>query len=1302
MEPKATKPPRPSADEVMVREALWQARHGRQAESVGSHKRLVASARRVEDRRASVPKVIYPEELPVSARAAELVELIKAHPVIVIAGETGSGKTTQLPKICLEAGFGVRGMIGCTQPRRVAALSVSRRIAEELGVEWGREVGAKIRFTDRTGPQTLVKMLTDGMLLSEIQGDPLLSDYEVIIVDEAHERSLNIDFLLGYLVQLRQKRPDLRILITSATIDTASFSKAFGGAPIVEVTGRTYPVDVVYAPVDEMLEDLGEISYTEAAARAVEEVVIEKEPGDILVFLPSERDIRECRDLLDDRIGSQAELIMLFGRLSSAEQERIFKPIQRRKIILSTNIAETSLTIPGIRTVVDTGLARISRYNPNAHTQRLPIERIAQSSAEQRRGRAGRLGPGLCIRLYDEKDFSTRPVYTTPEIQRANLAAVILRMVSLRLGEVEAFPFIDPPRPQTVRAGYQLLRDLGALDETDALTAIGRQLARLPCDPTIGRMLIQAQREGSVKEVLIIAAGLSIQDPRERPADQTEAADQMHRRFVSQESDFITLLNIWNAVHDETKKLTQSRMRRFCREHFLAYMRMREWRDIHEQLMRVLEGSTEFRLNEKPAEYDQVHRALLSGLLINVAERDEGNHYKGCRNRSAMLFPGSGLFDKRARNVSKGKAKAKEKKSDLARRMPAWVFCAEWVETGRLYLRTVARIELRWVLDLGAHLLQYSYSEPVYNDKGERVLVKERRRLYGLEVDVRTVGYGRINPKDATEIFVREALIEDRMASRFPFRDHNEQVKRRVRDMQTRLREASTFALEQRLFEFYISRLEAVASAADLHAYINRHGDEALRLTEADLIEGGGDASAAELFPSVIDVGGQSLSLDYQYEPGAEHDGATLRVPIAQVDSIDPSVLEWAVPGYIRQRIDALLRSLPKEVRRGLFPIADRVEELTRWVRPSAEPLHRVLSRLAQERLGVSIPESSWDLQSIPEHLRPRVEVVDARGRSVVAGRGWRAVHDQYEQVIRVQFARGEGNEALSVWKKACARYERTGIDENSLPELPERILAGDIADMPIYAYPGLRMEPGALALRLFPSLEEARRESHPAFRALVERAFGRDLAWLERDLAKTLKRVDLMAVGLSSKAGFAADARRHMVNHFFDGISVLPLSPKNLAKALEQAKERSQGWIPRFVDLLEVLLKQRLELANAKAPLAEATVQRLFPVGFLAGVPHRWLLHYPRYLKAHARRAQRARLDPRKDAERARELEPFEKQIASLPSAVVVAHDLFWLLEELRVSIFAQDLGTSLKISPARLRAVLDEASSASSPKRS
>ncbi len=1272
----------------MVRDALWLQSLGRAPRTGGERARLRRSADRAAARRAAVPRVLYPEDLPVSARAAEIRGLLVEHPVLIVAGETGSGKTTQLPKICLEAGFGVRGMIGCTQPRRVAALSVSRRIAEELGVPWGREVGAKIRFTDRTGDATLVKLATDGMLLSEIQSDPLLSAYEVIIVDEAHERSLNIDFLLGYLARLRARRPDLRVIITSATIDTAAFARAFGGAPVVEVTGRTYPVDVIYAPVDEILEETGEVTYIDAAARAVEEVVHSREPGDILVFFPGERDIRETRDLLEGRIGSAAEVIMLFGRLSAAEQDRIFKSSGRRKVILATNIAETSLTIPGIRTVIDTGLARISRYSPGAHTRRLPIEKIAQSSAEQRRGRAGRVGPGTCVRLYEERDFLARPGYTTPEIQRANLADVILRMVALRLGKVEDFPFLDPPQPRSVNAGYQLLRDIGALDAEDRLTAVGKRLARLPCDPTIGRMLLEAKKEGSLREVMVIAAGLSIQDPRERPADKSAEADRMHRRFVNEDSDFLTLLNIWNAYHDETERMSQRQMRRFCHDHFLNYLRMREWRDVHQQLARVLEEDKDFRLNAEPAEYPQIHRALLSGLLMNVASREENNHYRGTRNRRAMVFPGSGLFDKRARKLGhrKGGAKPKTAADAPARKSPPWILCGEWMETGRLYARTVARIEPRWILDLGAHLVKSSYSEPWYDEKGERVLVKERRQLYGLEIEVRAVGFGRIDPCAATEIFVREALVEGRMLTRFSFLEVNEAVRKRVGDMQTRLRHAGAFALDQRVYDFYMARFAAVASAADLHAYIRAHGDKSLRMEETDLLPGGGDDGVSELYPDAVELAGAPVSLEYRYEPGAEEDGATLRVPVGQFDAVDAAALDWVVPGYVRQRVDALLRSLPKNYRRGLFPLADRVEELTRLVRPGPEPLHRTLAALIRERYGFDIPENVWDLSGVPAHLRPRVEVVDAKGRRLAAGRDWEAVRGQYAATVRDHAARGEGNTELSLWKTARQRHERDSVDEDTVPGLPEHICLGDIADVPVHAWPGLRVEEGGVALRLFPNRAEAEAATAPALRRLLARAFGRDLAWLERDLGKTLKRVGLLAVGTASKHGLAADAARHMANYFFEGTPVLPLSRKAFAAALAEAKRRSAGWVPRFVDLLESILQRRLVLANSKDPLARETAARLFPQGFLRGVPHHWLIHYPRYLDAHDRRTQRARLDPRKDADRAAAVDTYVRRLAAIPPAVVVARDLFWLVEEFRVSVFAQDLGTAVKISTARL----------------
>ena len=681
-------------------------------------KRLEASAERKAKRLASCPKWTFPPELPISARADDIITAIKEHPVVIVAGETGSGKTTQLPKMCLAAGFGVDGSIACTQPRRVAALSVSRRIAEELNVVWGEQVGAKIRFTDRSGPDTLIKMMTDGMLLAEVQADPELSDYEVVLIDEAHERSLNIDFLLGYLHRLRARRPDLRIIITSATIDTESFSKAFSDAPIIEVSGRTYPVDVQYRPLEDLSGTYRDYNYIDGALETLDEVLAENGPGDVLVFLPGERDIRELTKVLSGRTLGRCEVLPLFGRLSNEEQQRIFAPTQKRKIILSTNIAETSLTIPGIRYVIDAGLARISHYHSRTHTRRLPIEPVAQSSANQRAGRAGRMEAGICFRLYSEKDYASRPEYSKPELLRSNLAEVILRMKAFRLGEVEEFPFIDPPRPAAIRSGYELLEDLGALDQTHELTSLGRELAKLPCDPTVGRMLLQARHEGCLREVLIIAAGLSIQDPRERPADAQEAADQMHARFKDPESDFLSLLKIWESFHEKMEVMTQSKLRKFCREHFLSYLRMREWRDVHTQLRQVMSDLPDYKLSKGPSEYDQIHRAILSGLLANVAHREAGNHYRATHQRAVMLHPGSALFDKAAAKQERKQFKGKQRPATSSgKRTPAWVVCAEWMETTRLFARLAARIEGEWLEQLGGHIVTVSYAEPTYSEK---------------------------------------------------------------------------------------------------------------------------------------------------------------------------------------------------------------------------------------------------------------------------------------------------------------------------------------------------------------------------------------------------------------------------------------------------------------------------------------------------------------------------------------------------------------------------------------------------------
>ena len=764
----------------------------------------------------------FPPELPISVRAEEITATIQANQVVILAGETGSGKTTQIPKMCLAAGCGTRGRIACTQPRRVAALSVSRRVAEELGVEWGREVGCKIRFNDQTTAATQIKFLTDGMLLAEVQGDPLLRDYDTIIIDEAHERSLNIDFLLGHLRTLRYKRPELKIVITSATIDTAAFSEAFDGAPVVLVEGRTYPVEVIYAPLDELGSDAAEgderearaeaLHYIDGAVEAVERIVRESQNGDVLVFLPSERDIRELGDLLEGRRLRQCEVIPMFGRLSNAEQQRVFAPTQRRKIILATNIAETSLTIPGIKFVVDTGLARLSRYSPQARTRRLPIEPVSQSSADQRKGRSGRVADGVCIRLYSEKDFLERPRFTQPEIQRANLADVILRMKAFGLGDIERFPFINMPAAKSIRAGYQLLEELGALDASDniadsvrVLTPLGRELARLPVDPTVGRMILQARAERAVREVAVIAAGLSIQDPRERPMDKQQQADAAHRRFAHPDSDFLTLLNIWEAFHDEFENLTQAKLRRFCRDHFLSYTRLREWRDIHAQLIDTLEQRDDFKLtsayhglkevDEKTTvfgtpSYRAIHRSILAGLLGNIAHLDEENGgYKATHDRRVSLFPGSVLF-RREEPKKRGAEPTPREGQKKGPKTPRWIIAAEIMETTRLFARTCARLDPLWALDLGAHVVRVAHSEPFWNVEAGRVMVKQRTRLYGLELESRGVSYGKIDPVHATEIFIREGLVNDTVTFPLDCLTHNRTVREKIEDLLTRARDS--------------------------------------------------------------------------------------------------------------------------------------------------------------------------------------------------------------------------------------------------------------------------------------------------------------------------------------------------------------------------------------------------------------------------------------------------------------------------------------------------------------------------------
>jgi len=1286
-------------------------------------------------------RIDFPPELPISSRAAEIVDLIAASQVVILAGETGSGKTTQIPKMCLAAGRGRQGLIACTQPRRVAALSVSRRVAEELNVEWGGAVGCKIRFDDRTNRDTVIKFMTDGMLLAEVQSDPMLRAYDTVILDEAHERSLNIDFLLGHLRNLRHRRPELKIIVTSATIDTGAFSKAFDDAPIIEVSGRTYPVEVIYAPLDEFGSDAAEgdersakseaLHYIDGAVEAVQRIVRESDSGDILVFMPAERDIRETTELLEGRRLPNTEIIPLFGRLSNSEQQRVFSSSQRRKLILATNIAETSLTIPGIRYVVDTGLARISRYSPQARTRRLPIEAVAQSSADQRKGRAGRVSDGVCIRLYSEADFNERPRFTQPEIQRANLADVILRMKAFGLGDIERFPFINMPAAKSIRAGYALLEEIGALD-SDAneaarqLTPLGRELARLPVDPTVGRMILQARAEKAVREVLIIASGLSIQDPRERPMEAREKADAAHRKFNHPDSDFMALLNIWDAYHDQFDRLSQAKLRRFCKDHFLSYTRMREWRDVHSQLLDVLEQRKDFQFtsvfdglapdkitDDKTAfatpAYRAIHRSILAGLLGNIAMRDDENGgYKATHDRRVTLFPGSVLAvrDEKAKRPSSAKA---SEGAGRDKRGPRWIMSAEIMETSRLFARTSARLDPVWALDIGAHIVKVAHSEPFWNLDAGRVMVKQRTRLYGLELESRAVSYGKINPAHATEIFIREALVNDQVTWPLDFIAHNRGVREEIENLLTRTRDSGYLNLDEGIYRFYASHLlpqnaddPVVSSVAELVDLVReRKGAEPhfLELQPDDLRDPEELQADTEAYPEAMPLQQSALPLAYAYKPGQADDGVTLDVPVRAAADLTPAVLDWAVPGHLAAKVEHYLRALPKELRRDFVPLGDAARKLAKAAAQHARltaqrhTLPEALAILVGERLKLKLDASVFaEDRPLPDHLRVRVRVVDDEGREICASRELAEIATAlaaHQREVSVSVSR----EDPDAWRRARAKHETHEQTEWKFGDIPAQVHVCDQAGVAVYAYPGLKNGPGGgVALRLFKTPEEAAASSAPALERMLEWQLTHQLACLHKDL-KQLRELGALPATLGT-----TDTLRE---HAYVGISrwllasdrVKHLTASAFAAAVMKAKADLQGLVPRFIDLLREILTLRQALLVHPNPYRGQgpELAALIPNDFLGVTPYERLAHFPRYLKAMKLRADRWKQGQVKDTERMKQLAVF----AGVP-------ELRWQVEELRVSLFAQELGTAEPVSVQKLERALADLKQGKKPSAS
>ncbi|MEM8868276.1 MAG: ATP-dependent RNA helicase HrpA [Verrucomicrobiota bacterium] len=1157
-------------------------------------------------------------------------------------------------------------------------LSVAQRIAEELKVNFGQEVGAKIRFTDQTSKRTAIKVMTDGILLNELQEDPDLRAYEAIVIDEAHERSLNIDFILGCLHQLMDRRKDLKIIITSATIDTETFSKAFGGAPIIEVSGRMYPVDTIYRPIEDILTEDNDLSFIEGAAKVVEEIIQNNQAGDILVFLPGERDIHELRGSLEDGPARSCQILPLFGRMANADQQSIFNPGSKRRIILSTNIAETSLTVPGIRYVVDTGLARVSRYSPHSRTQRLPIEPIAQSSADQRKGRCGRVSDGVCYRLYAEQDFLARSRFTTPEIHRSNLASVILRMLAFRLGDIESFPFIEPPSDNAIRGGYRLLVELDALrsdakSERYQLTKLGRRLAKLPVDPTVARMLLQAHEEGALEEVLVIASGLSIQDPRERPAEQAKEADEIQKRFNHPDSDFLSLLNIWNAYHEQMDQGSQGQLRKFCKRHYLAYQRMREWRDIYNQLERIL---VDLRLLDRKrdriigdgrteASYQAIHRSILAGLLSNVAIKEEEHLYRGPRNRKAMLFPGSGLFDQEtAKKQRKAAYASKTKLKPAKTSAPDWIVCGEWMETSRLFARTAAKIQPEWIESIAGDLVQTRHSEPFWSTKSAAVLCTQSKILFGLEIARSKVNYSRIEPDEATDIFVQNGLIESGIRERPDFLKRNEALREEAASEIARRRLGSDLIIEDRLFNFYRSRLQACGTFADLRRFAKATHAGHLHFLKAqlsDLLPEDQDKAAEVDFPKSLTVGGSQIELSYRHAPGELNDGVTLHVSLQQFKALQQSMLDWAVPGHLTEQVEQLLRALPKPIRVELHPLKERAAEIARQLKPSSETLPATLSNLLRDQYKILTNPSDWKTEKVPAHLKPRIQIQDTKGALIAEERDLLALSKEISKKTQ-STAKSKDLDDIPAWRDAAQKIERTNLQAWDFGDLPASIDLSGTTGLPLQAYPALVEHRDQVNLRLLPTAGEAEVATRAAWPVLGEIMLGREVGWLQREL-KDLKSIGPALLALGEIETIKAEAWLHLRRHLFRTETMRPLKQSQFEAVMQRADQERRGLVAEFIQQLKALLEAHhtIELLLEKKktnkaisfPGMRAQLSALVPNTLLSTFDYHEFSDLTRFLTAMRIRAERARESIQRDIEKSQRIKPFETHYSELVQKV-------------------------------------------------
>lgn len=1278
------------ADEYRLRRKLSQLGKGKQQAGKKEldilHGQIMRSQKACERREKAVPvKIEFPEQLPVSGKAQEIAELLKANQVLVVAGDTGSGKTTQLPKICLQAGFGRRGLIAHTQPRRLAAVSVANRIAEELGTESGDGVAYQVRFNERQTENSYLKVMTDGILLAEIQQDRFLNKYEVIIVDEAHERSLNIDFLLGFLKQLLTRRKDLKLIITSATIDVEKFSEHFSNAPIVKVSGRTYPVEVRYEPINAAKDEVTSDLQTNAVVAGVERILSEKKSaaaGDILVFLSGEREIRDTAQALRKQRLANVEILPLYARLRHTEQVKIFRPHQGRRVVLSTNVAETSLTVPGINYVIDTGLARISRYSLQSKVQRLPIEPVSQASANQRKGRCGRLADGVCVRLYSKEDFESRPEFTDPEIKRTNLGSVILKMKHLRLGEPESFPFIEPPEGKAINEGIKLLVELDALTPDGKLTAAGRQMASMPVDPRLARMLVTASKEQCLQELLVIVSAMSIQDPREIGADNRQRAQEKLAQFDHPESDFLTLYNIWSDYEQRRQDLTQGQLRKYCKTHFLSFMRMREWREVHRQLLLSCQQMN-LKINKSEGSFEQVHRSIISGSLNQVAMRQEGRVYQGSRNRKFTLFPGSVL--------SKQSAK--------------WIVTGELIETSQVFASMAGRIQPEWIEQMALHLVKREHYQPHWSSKRQEVMAYEKVQLYGLTIlDKKQVSFAHLDPRASYEIFLRSALLEGEVETRSPFYRANRKLLEELAKDEEKIRRPDFIVGDREILQFYEQRIpEHISSTRELENWLKKEGPKAiaeLTMRREKLLAREDALAALDAFPDQAPIQHNKLKIDYSFEPGTSRDGATMEVPLAVLNQITSTDVDWAVPGIMREKSIALLKGLPKSMRKNFIPVSGFVDQiLPQMVAQDGDLIDALIIRIRQEK-KIDLQREDFAGIELPNHLITKIKVVDESGEELGFG-------DSLEELQETHGAEMP-RQSSSRQAQFGHELEQSGMTDFLLDEFPEQIAIGE--ELVLLRYPALVDKDSSVDLCLLADAELAATETSRGLVRLYKLRSVQQRNALRKQFVRFVNRHALiLPAQLIDLTDQAVDC---VYRSAFNIAVTVPRSKEEFEKCLHEGKRVLLRLGDDLEKLLESILQEQWkirsrltnleqgELAYLSADIS-AQLDRLLAEDCLQRTDYEWLCEFPRYLQAVNIRLEKLPYVGPRDKPQTEELQQLWKRYEQKAKILGLKKQsqlqvLRWQLEEYRVSQFAQQLGTKIPVSAKRIEkqfAQLDKA---------